>query len=130
MNELFARGPFLDLVDVRNERRDRGSSFVTLQARPEISNTVGDVHGGAIATLLDVAMAGAAQTMRPEEGVVTVSMSLNFLRPGRGLLQALGKVRRAGRSVMFCDGEVVDEGGKLVATGMATFNVRRRAGNG
>lgn len=129
MNDFFgALAPFIDLVGVKGERRDHGSSLVTLRARPEIGNTVGAAHGGAIATLLDVALATAANSLHPDKGMMTVSMTLNFLRPGRGLLQARAKVRQEGRTLVFCDGEVVDEAGKLVATAMGTFTARRRTG--
>lgn len=131
MNKFFGvLVPFLDLVGVKGERCDRGNSLVTLQVRPEIGNTVGDAHGGAIATLLDAAMASAAHSLHPEQGVVTVSMTLNYLRAGRGLLRARGKVRQAGRSLLFCEAEVEDEAGKLIATATGTFTVRRSAADG
>ncbi len=122
--------PFLDLVGVRGEHFGSGETRVALQTRPEIGNHFGDVHGGALATMLDVAMASAARSLHPESGVVTVNMSLNFLRGGQGRLQATGRVRQSGRSLVFCEAEVHDEAGTVVATGMGTFKVRRRSGDG
>jgi uncharacterized protein (TIGR00369 family) len=120
--------PFLDLVGVVGKEFDRGRTTLALDVRPELTNHFGNVHGGAVATLLDVAMASAARSTLPEgDGVVTVSMTMNFLRGGQGRLSAVGRVQQAGRSLVFCDGEVRDEAGELVATSIGTFKVRRRS---
>lgn len=120
--------PFLELLGVKGERFERGRTGLVLDVRPELTNHFGNVHGGAVATLLDVAMASAARTLLPEgDGVVTVSMTMNFLRGGQGRLSASGAVQQAGRSLIFCSGEVRDEAGELVATSIGTFKVRRRS---
>ena len=120
--------PFLDLLGVVGERFDRGRTTLALDVRPDLTNHFGNVHGGAVATLLDVAMASAARTTLPEgDGVVTVSMTMNFLRGGQGRLSAVGTVQQAGRSLIFCEGQVRDEAGELVASSIGTFKVRRRS---
>jgi len=118
--------PFLNLVGVRGESFEPGQTTVALDPRPELTNHFGGVHGGALATMLDVAMASAARSLHPEEGAVTVSMTMNFLRSGEGRLTAAGRVRQAGRSLVFCEAEVHDEAGHLVATSSGTFKVRRK----
>lgn len=120
--------PFLDLVGIEGEHFGSGQTQVALQSRGEITNHFGDVHGGAVATMLDVAMASAARSLHPESGVVTVSITLNYLRSGQGRLTALGHVRQSGRSLVFCEAEVRDEAATVVATGTGTFKVRRRSG--
>ena len=94
--------------------------------RPDLGNHFEALHGGVIATLLDVAMATAGRSLYPEGGVVTVSMTTNFLSsPKEGRVVARGKVQKAGRSLVYCEGEVLDAKGTLVATGIGTFMVRR-----
>ena len=123
--------PFLNFLGVRGERFDAGSTTVALDPRPELTNHFEQMHGGAIATLLDVAMASAARSLHPDaEGAVTVSLTLNFMRAGKGPLKAEGRVRQSGRSLVFCEADVVDSEGSVVATGVGTFKVRRRAGGG
>ncbi len=122
--------PFLKLLGLRGERFDAGQTTVVLETRPELTNHFGSLHGGALATLVDVAMASAARSLHPEEGVVTVSMTVNYLRSGSGLLSASGRVRQAGHSLVFCDSEVHDETGHLVATASGTFKVRRQQPTG
>ena len=122
--------PFLNLVGIRGDRFDPGQTSVSLEPRPELTNHFGGMHGGALATMLDVAMASAARSLHPEEGAVTVSMTMNFLRSGEGRLTAAGRVRQAGRSLVFCEAEVTDEAGHTVATAIGTFKVRRKQPSG
>lgn len=122
--------PFLNLVGVHGERFESGQTAVTLEPRPDLSNHFGSVHGGALATMLDVAMASAARSLHPEEGVVTVSMAMNFLRAGEGRLTATGRVRQSGRSLVYCESEIQDEAGHLVATAIGTFKIRRKQPTG
>ena len=120
--------PFLGLLGVRGERLEPGRTAVALDVRPELTNHFGQVHGGALATMLDVAMASAARSLHPD-GVVTVTMTLQFLRAGTGALTASGRVRESGRSLVFCDAEVLDAQGHTVATATGTFKVRRGGGD-
>jgi hypothetical protein len=72
--------PFVSLVGIKGETFGEDHSRLTLPARTDISNHFGNVHGGAVATLLDVAMASAARSLHPETGVVTVGMTLSYLQ--------------------------------------------------
>ncbi len=119
--------PFLTLLGVCGEHAGGGHSRLSLDVRPALTNHFEGVHGGVLATLLDVAMASAARTMQPDAApVVTVDMSLQFLRtPAPGRIVAEGRVRQDGRSMVFCDAEVRDAQGTLVATGIGTFKRRR-----
>lgn len=117
--------PFINLVGIQGETFGDGQSRLTLAARSDIHNHFGNVHGGAVATLLDVAMASAARSLHPETGVVTVGMTLNYLRAATGDLVAIGRVRQSGRSLLFCEAEVADATGQVVATASGTFKVNR-----
>jgi uncharacterized protein (TIGR00369 family) len=82
------------------------------------------VHGGAIATLLDVAVTAAAfcapEALDATSGA-TISLTVNYVRAGRGDLVAVGRaVRRAG-GLCFCDAEATDADGRTVATAIATY---------
>lgn len=121
--------PFVSLVGIEGETFGEGRSRLTLSARTDISNHFGSVHGGAVATLLDVAMASAARSLHPETGVVTVGMTLSYLRAATGDLVATGRVRQAGKSLVFCEGEVADASGQVVATASGTFKINRKTGD-
>ncbi len=93
---------------------------VTMRAIHE--NSLGVAHGGLILTLLDMALGAAARSV-VETGwvVMTVDMQAAFLSPGRGVLEARGRVTKAGRSLIFGEGEVMDESGETVARATGLF---------
>ncbi|MCW2608225.1 MAG: PaaI family thioesterase [Frankiales bacterium] len=96
---------------------------VVVDATDEHLNPHGTVHGGLIATMLDVAMGGAvAET--GGESPVTVSLTVTYLEPGRpGRLEATAKVRKRGTRLLVVEGEVVQDG-DVVADALATFAVK------
>ncbi|HEX7044961.1 MAG TPA: PaaI family thioesterase [Burkholderiales bacterium] len=121
------RIPYLELLGVRPERRADGVATVSLDVRPELTNSWEVAHGGVVMALLDCAMAFAARSTVPDAGgVVTIDMAVNFVRAGRGRLGAEGRVLRNGASLVFCEGEVRDADGALVAKALGTFKLRRR----
>ncbi len=84
------------------------------------------VHGGATMTLLDIALAVALRSLDPHEhGAITVELKVNFVGPGLGTLVADGRCVHRGKTIAFCEGEVHDSSGKLVATASGTFMLRR-----
>jgi uncharacterized protein (TIGR00369 family) len=106
----FVRFCGIEALDVRD-----GRTRLRLALRPEHANNLGIAHGGVICTLLDVAL-GTAARLRAGRPVVTLDMQTRFLAPGRDVLLAEGRVTRAGRSVIFCEAEIRDAAGELVAS--------------
>ena len=81
------------------------------------------VHGGAIATLVDIAGAAASASGAPPEmkGGATSSLTLSYLAPADGVdVVAEAKVIQRGRSQTVSDVEVRDPAGKLVAKALVT----------
>jgi uncharacterized protein (TIGR00369 family) len=86
--------------------------------------TLGIMHGGVLATLLDSAMGIAAGTLAPPGHlVVTVQLNINFIRPAwcGETLVATGEVFHAGRQTAVARGEVHTSTGTLIGSGSATF---------
>ena len=88
-----------------------------LAVRDWLTNRKGDLHGGATAALIDTS-AGLAAIQGLPEGTAssTVSMTINYLAPGRGSLRSLARCTRRGRSLTFVEVEVFDAGDALIAT--------------
>ncbi|MBK9350441.1 MAG: PaaI family thioesterase [Sulfuritalea sp.] len=102
-----------------------GRSRISLELRPELMNSFEVSHGGVIMTMLDVAMAVAARTSHDHiGGIMTVEMSLSFIRPARAASSPKDALR-GGNSLHFCEGEAFDESGELVAKSLGTFKLRR-----
>lgn len=121
--------PYYRLLGLRAEPGEPGGrSRIRLDSRPELENSRGDVHGGVVASLLDAAMSVAVRSAYPGgEGATTVSLTVNYLEPGRGSLVATGNVRRAGQSLASAEAEVVDASGRLVAHAVGTMRILRAA---
>lgn len=81
------------------------------------------VHGGAIATLADEALATVAFTLADEgQSTVTADLKVDFLRPARpGRLVARASVRHRTRRLAFCEVSVEQEGGEIVAEARAVI---------
>jgi uncharacterized protein (TIGR00369 family) len=82
------------------------------------------VHGGAIATLIDVAMGRAfGSGLARDETPVTIEMKVNYLEPGRpGELVATARVLRRGRRFTVVHAEVVQvDDGETLAEAIGTF---------
>lgn len=107
--------PFVTFCGIEAIAVCEGRTRLRLALRPEHANNLGIAHGGVICTLLDVAL-GTAARLRAGRPVVTLDMQTRFLSPGRGVLSAEGRVTRAGRSLIFCEAEIRDADGELVAS--------------
>ena len=81
------------------------------------------VHGGAIATLADEALATVAYTMAEEgQTTVTADLKVDFLRPARlGRLIARASVRHRTKRLAFCEATVEHDGGEIVAEARAVI---------
>ncbi len=97
---------------------------LTLEVRAGHLRTLGIVHGGVIATLLDSVMGMKAQgASPPDHYLVTAQLNVHFIRPafeGETLI-ASSVVRHQGRKTAVAEGEIRTAGGALVATSSATF---------
>ena len=81
------------------------------------------VHGGAIATLADEALASVAFTVAEEgETTVTADLKVDFLRPAKpGRLIARATVRHRTRRLAFCEAAVEQADGEIVAEARAVI---------
>jgi uncharacterized protein (TIGR00369 family) len=117
--------PFIDHLQITRDSADGGQARVSVQLRPELLNNHGGGHGGVVMTLLDCAMAHAALSkVDYEREVVTVDMSVAFLRPATGQLVAVGQAVGGGKSVCFCEARITNADGEVAAQAMGTFRYR------
>lgn len=97
---------------------------ITMPSRPEFLRNDRDetmIHGGPIAALIDTA-GDFAVAMRVGGAVPTISFTVDYFRPARGLLRAVATVRKTGRSICVADVEVIGEDGKVCAIGRGTYS--------
>jgi uncharacterized protein (TIGR00369 family) len=80
------------------------------------------IQGGLVTALLDAAMGGACWTvLSADQAFLTADLRVEFLRATRpGTLTATGTVVRQTRRVVFCEGQLRDAGGELLAASRCT----------
>jgi uncharacterized protein (TIGR00369 family) len=93
---------------------------VEMPVAPGAFNGSGNLHGGAIATLVDVASGAAAAragTFKPGENtLVTADMHVRYLgRPKGAVVRAEARVMRAGRQLIVVECRVADDLGNIIA---------------
>jgi uncharacterized protein (TIGR00369 family) len=69
---------------------------------------LGLLHGGVTATVADIVAGFAAYSVTPlHQHVVTADINIMYYRPGQGdRLRAVGRVRKAGSKLHFCESEI------------------------
>jgi uncharacterized protein (TIGR00369 family) len=116
--------PFGKYVGI--EALEQGDGFVrtALEIKPELMNSWGVAHGGAVMTLLDLTLGMAARSIdMTSNGSITVEIKVNFIKAATGRIHAEGRATRAGKSLVFCEGEVRDADESLCAKATGTFKL-------
>ena len=108
----------LDILPQDPERSD--ATIVTMPVAAGAIGSTGNVHGGAIATAVDVACASAAARasshVPTESSLVTADMHVRYLGRVKGsVIRVEAQVVRQGRTLIVVEGRVVDDLGTLIA---------------
>ena len=117
-------GGFRELLGLELVEAEEGRAVVELRAGDRHLNPGGTVHGGAVSTLIDVAMAEALNPMTgEEERPVTIEIKVNYLEPGKpGTLSCTAKVRKGGKRITIVEAEVTQrENDEVVALATGTY---------
>ncbi|MDI6755742.1 MAG: PaaI family thioesterase [Thermodesulfobacteriota bacterium] len=117
--------PYYQLLQITLEQIDEGFAQFRMPFRKELTHPYGIVHGGAIASLADTAVAFALMTMiQPGERVPTVEFKINFFSSvHNGEMIGEARIVNKGRSLVMADMEVKNKDGKLIAKGLATYMI-------
>ena len=120
--------PFVKDLGIEFVSADNGRAVLALDLTPRHLNSWSVAHGGVLMTLLDVAMAVAGRSLDPAAGGgVTVEMKTSFLQPANAATRLIASAHAFHRtnSMAFCEGEVRDSDGRLIAKAMGTFKYQR-----
>ncbi|MCW5620984.1 MAG: PaaI family thioesterase, partial [Burkholderiales bacterium] len=97
---------------------------IAFEPLPEHLNSWNGIHGGVVMAVLDTALSSAARSLDTTcSGATTVEMKTNFLAAARGAVVAEGCAQRAGRSLIYAEGELRDARGSLLAKANGTFKL-------
>jgi uncharacterized protein (TIGR00369 family) len=127
ISQFLLHSPFVGHLGMRLESIEDDRARLVMPYRPELA-TIGDVvHGGALSALVDTAAMAASwsahDTSEPLRGT-TVGLSVDFVAAARGQeVTAHARVIRRGKSLCFCDVDVTDPDGGVVAKGIVTYKL-------
>lgn len=123
----IAPAPFERLCGIEIKRAADGEAELVMPFLVKLSMGAGIMHGGAVTTLADTAVAMAIKSILPAGShFVTGSLSIELMAPVmRGTLTARGRVlSREGRRIET-EAQVFDDSGRQVARLTAPFTVLR-----
>ncbi len=124
MPESYRRSAFNNLLGAELLSLGNGQSEMWLRMRPELGNRGGKLHGGALFTLVDIAMGLACSDCHGfDRHSVTLECKINYLRAvAEGDVICRAKVIHAGRRTLVLEADVL-QGELLVAKAQGTFAV-------
>ena len=127
VRSLIVASPFGTLVGLRLEEVVPDRVRVRMPFRLDLTTIADVVHGGAIASLVDVAATAAAWSgAEGGQGArgTTIGFSVSFLAAGRGQdLLATARVLQRGRSICVIEVEVTGADGAAVARALVTYKL-------
>ena len=123
IREKFDINHFPKLLGIEIDEVQAGRARLSVEIRKDLLQLQGVMHGGAIASLIDTAVAFAiVGASEPDDSFTTVEMKVNYLaaiREGRVIADA--RLIRDGRRIIVAECDVFDSKGRLCAKGLLTY---------
>jgi acyl-CoA thioesterase len=130
LRRLTKGKPYWRLLGVTGEEISDGYARLRMPLAPKLRNSrTGPAHGGALASLVDMAIGLALDSLAlPDmEARATIDLNVTYFEATEGeFVVAEARMLRVGRGVGVGEAEVRDGDGRLVAKGRATYKISRR----
>jgi len=125
--EWIACAPFERYLGMQIEEASNGLAVLSMPFLVKLAQGKGLMHGGAITSLADTAVAMAIKSTLPEgTHFATIELSLSFHAPVRsGIVRAVATIVERDERTIKGMAEVFDEHGKKTATFHSTFKLKR-----
>jgi len=119
-----SEGTFWEYLGCELEEATLEKVVVSIDIQPHHLNMVRILHGGVHASLMDSAMGFIATMHRPGQETVTIQLNVNYLAALKeGKITVEAEVVHASRKMINTGAKVIDQEGRLLATGTAIFRV-------
>jgi uncharacterized protein (TIGR00369 family) len=120
----YPRPPIAELIGLSIAEVENGRVAFSGIPGPQHYNPIGMVHGGYAATLLDSCMGCAVHSTLPAGmGYTTLELKISYIRPitaDTGMVRAEGRIIGSGRRAAFVEGNLTDQGGRVLAHATTT----------
>jgi uncharacterized protein (TIGR00369 family) len=125
--KVLETAPFAQMLGLKIESAVDGVASMRMPFNLRNLNEGGPrapIHGGAIATLVDVAACAAVWSLPQTTRSATVSITVNFTGFAvNSDLIAHAKVKRAGKRIASIAVEVLDSANALIADALVTYKI-------
>lgn len=117
--------PFKLLLGIETEEKGSGEALIKMPYQKRLTNPMGAIHGGAIASLADTAMAIAAKsTLPPGVNCYTAKFQIRYKSQAKnGIIWAKAKVKENRKRLIYMEATVTNESGEVLALADAVFMV-------
>ncbi|MBL9097733.1 MAG: PaaI family thioesterase [Alphaproteobacteria bacterium] len=121
--------PVGSLIGVGDFVAEKGKVSVGFEPAEFHYNALGTVHGGVIATVIDIVMGSAVHsTLKAGQGFTTLTLELKYHRAvtvKSGRLTATAKVITRGRDIVTAEANLIDKNDRLFANATSTLMILR-----
>ncbi len=121
--EFAESSPFYKTLDIKVLEMKDGTAKLRIEDIDHLRTPSVYLHGGAIASLADSAMAMAilSHNKRPRS-FSTIELKVSYLAPVfDGPITAEARIVKSGKRVIFGESEVFDKDDRLIAQALLTF---------
>jgi uncharacterized protein (TIGR00369 family) len=127
IRQFLPTSPYVGHLGIQLTAMQPGAAALTLPFADNLVTIGTIVHGGAIASLIDTAAAVAAwsdaEVPKNVRGT-TVNLTVTYLAPAeKEDLEAVARVLRRGRTLVYLDVEVSSASGRAIAKGLVTYKL-------
>jgi uncharacterized protein (TIGR00369 family) len=130
LNKGYPAAPIFKTMGIEVESVVPAMAVFTMQPHAYLMHGRGILNGGAMSTLLDMAMSWAALSILPQGSTcTTVHLSVDFVRPvpaGSGPIRAEGRIVNSGRRLILLEAKATTPEGKLLASANSTCLISER----
>ena len=119
----FEQNHFPHSIGIQVDLIESGHARLSLDVTERHRQLAGVMHGGAIATLIDTAVAMAiVGASEPGAKFTTIELKINYLSPiVEGHIVADARLIRDGKRIIVAECDLFDPAGKLAAKGLLTY---------
>ncbi len=123
IREKHQQNHFPRLIGIELDSVEEGRARLSMEVTEQHRQLAGVMHGGAIATLIDSAVAMAiVGASEPNARFTTIELKINYLSPiVEGRIVAEARLIRDGKRIIVAECDVFDPAGKLAAKGLLTY---------
>jgi uncharacterized protein (TIGR00369 family) len=126
--------PVGSLIGVNGFTAEKGKVTMGFDPAEFHYNALGSVHGGVIATVIDMVLGSAVHsTLKAGQGFTTLTLELKYHRAvtaKSGRLTAIAEVVTRGREIVTAEAKLIDKNDRLFANATSTLMILKLPAGG